>query len=691
LENSSAWSKSFPLAGTALGLRGPAANDPAAKVLHTLAVGLLIFILIENSVVVPLVSPKRTGSGILAFLYLLVFVATLVLLRRGFVRQASLVYVAGTWLLTSALIVLTGGIHSIGLVVYATLPISAAWLLGYAAALWTAGACLAVSLAVALLEMGGVGPLWYSRGHPLGLWSVVVQSMVIGAVPVAQILRILKEALAQSQLAQEALRVYQGRLEELVQQRTADLQAANKAKSVFLANMSHELRTPLHAILGFSTLVHDDPGLSEEHRRDLDIVNRNGERLLDLIDDVLDVVKIESGMIVVENVPFDLRDLIEDTLEMMRPRAHAKNLDLLFAWCSEFPRFARADAVKLRQVLVNLIGNAVKYTERGCVFLRLNAKAMDDSRCLWLTFEVLDTGIGIALEDQARIFDPFVQAGKPGSQKGTGLGLSISRQFVHLMGGTIQVESTPGKGSMFRVDLPVEQAEEFEVMPPPATEKKPAAWAPGQPAYRILIVEDERENWLLLQRLLQDAGCSVQVVEDGLQAVETFRIWRPNLIWMDLRLPLMGGLEAARQIREMDGGREVKIVAVSASAREEVLAAGLDDFVRKPYRPNEIFDCMARQLGLRYVYSEDAPASGKELVSALRPEDLAALPEDLCGELTSALIALNVERITTLISRVSELDSAVGAVLARYADRFAFTEIVEALDGANVLYSEKSG
>ena len=506
--------------------------------------------------------------------------------------------------------------------------------------------------------------------------------MVIGAVPVAQVLRILKEALARSQSAQESLRDYHDRLEELVEQRTSELQAANRAKSVFLANMSHELRTPLHAILGFSTLVRDDPGLSEQHRHDLDIVNRSGERLLDLIDDVLDVAKIESGMVAVENAPFDLRDVIRDTLDMMRPRARAKNLDLALAVFADFPRFARSDAGKLRQVLVNLISNAVKYTERGCVFLRLDAKPLEDPRRLRLTFEVLDTGIGIAAEDQARIFAPFVQAGKAGSQKGTGLGLSITRQFVELMGGTIRVTSALGKGSAFRVDLPVQKADQSEVMVASVDPEKITALAPDQPEYRILIVEDEKENWLLLRCQLQDVGFHVRVAEDGAQGVELFRAWRPSLIWMDLRLPVMDGLEAARRIRQLDGGREAKIVAISASAfaheRDEVLAAGFDDFVRKPYRRNEIFDCIARQLSVRYLYGEAAP--DKEPASALCPPALAALPEDLRRELMNALISLDTERIAALVDLVSERDDTLGKALERHAGRFAYTEILNALE-----------
>jgi CheY-like chemotaxis protein len=349
---------------------------------------------------------------------------------------------------------------------------------------------------------------------------------------------------------------------------------------------------------------------------------------------------------------------------------------------SDFPRFACSDAGKLRQVLVNLIGNAVKYTERGCVFLRLDSKPMPDPRQLRLTFEVVDTGIGIAVEDQARIFAPFVQAGKTGSQNGSGLGLGITRQFVELMGGTIRVTSALGKGSAFRVDLPVQKAEQSDLMAASPPSEKITGLAPGQPEYRILIVEDSRENWLLLRRQLQEVGFSVRVAEDGEQGIEIFRVWRPSLIWMDLRLPVLGGLEAARRIRELDLGREVKIVAISASAfpyqRDEVLAAGFNDFVRKPYRRDEIFDCIARQLGVRYLCGEAAPA--KEPASALCLQALAALPEELRRELMKAVISLDTDYIAAAIGRVSEQDGALGKALERQAGRFAYTKILNALE-----------
>jgi signal transduction histidine kinase/CheY-like chemotaxis protein len=458
---------------------------------------------------------------------------------------------------------------------------------------------------------------------------------------------------------------------------------ADQAKSEFLAYMSHELRTPLNAILGFSNLMRDDPGASKEQQEDLDIINRSGEHLLKLINDVLDVAKIEAGHRVVEIAPCNLRSLVRDITDMMRARAEEKGLDLLLEQSSAFPQFVQADAAKLRQVLINLLGNAVKYTEKGTVALRLNARPADDAEHLLVALEVEDTGTGIAAEDQAHIFEPFVQAGKPAAQKGTGLGLSIARQFVELMGGTIHVESTLGKGSRFSVELPVERVQESEVMTPIPDEERIIGLEPGTPEYRILVVEDERENWLLLERLLQNAGFRVRVAENGAQGIDLFGTWRPHFIWMDLRMPVMDGVEAARRIRALDGGRDVKIAAVTASVfadqRSEVLAAGLDDFIRKPYGPTEILNCMARHLGVRYRLSKAAPAG--EPSAVLRPEELASLPDELRAELQDAVITLNMERIARVIERVRQRDAALGAVLARCAERFTYTAILKALEG----------
>jgi CheY-like chemotaxis protein/anti-sigma regulatory factor (Ser/Thr protein kinase) len=365
---------------------------------------------------------------------------------------------------------------------------------------------------------------------------------------------------------------------------------------------------------------------------------------------------------------------------MMRVRAEAKHLILLAVQSTAFPDYVRADAPKIRQVLINLLGNAIEHTEKGSVTLWLGARNADHTGQLLLTFRVEDTGIGIGGEDQARIFEAFVQIGKQEAHKGTGLGLTITRQFVELMGGTIHVESTPGEGSMFCVELPVERAHESEFTARGGEGQRIHGLQPGQPETRVLIVEDERENRMVLERLLQNAGFQVRVAGDGAQGIELFRTWAPHFIWMDLRMPVMDGVQATRQIRSLDGGREVKIVAVTASVfedqRSDILAAGLDDFVCKPFRSSDIFDCMARQLGVRYRWSEGPSAPG----TSLRPEAVAALPDELRAELRDAVVTLHRERISSVIGRVWERDSALGNALARCADRLAYTAIFEALE-----------
>jgi CheY-like chemotaxis protein len=435
-------------------------------------------------------------------------------------------------------------------------------------------------------------------------------------------------------------------------------------------------------------MVRDSPELPEEQRKHLEIVNRSGEHLLGLIDDVLDTAKIEAGRMTLDKQRVDLIHLVHDTLDMMRPRAADKGLELILESSPAVPQFIRSDAGKLRQMLTNLLGNAIKFTERGNVTVRLDVKSMDvtpinGSQGTVLVLEVEDTGIGIAPDDQARIFDVFVQAGNTATQKGTGLGLSITQQFAQLMGGTIRVQSALGKGSLFRVQLPVEQVEESD---PTSNHyhRQVDCLAPGQPDFRILVVEDKKENWLLLQRLLLDTGFQVQVANNGLQGIEIFRTWRPHLIWMDVRLPVMGGVEATGKIRLLEGGRRVKIVALSASAfaheRQDVLAAGLDDFLRKPYRREEIFDCIARHLGVRYLYRESQSDRPGEPIPAV-PPNLAMLPEELRKELLDAVVHLDSGRIEGVIRRVLELDPQAGEFLAHAAKQLAYSKILKALSG----------
>jgi signal transduction histidine kinase/DNA-binding response OmpR family regulator len=487
-----------------------------------------------------------------------------------------------------------------------------------------------------------------------------------------------------------ALRERGVRLQKLIDERTAELveardqaEQANRAKSAFLANMSHELRTPLNAILGFSNILREHSA-SEDQRRDLDIINRSGEHLLTMINDVLDAAKIESGRTVLEIAPCDLKGLMQDVADMMQVRAAEKHLELVLVESAEIPRYVRTDAARLREVLINLVGNAVKYTERGSITVRLDGRPAGTGEQVLLRFEVEDTGTGIAIEDQERIFKPFEQVATGQYRKGTGLGLAITRQVLELMGGRIEVESSPGRGSCFRVELPVERAQESEAKPADGR-KRILGLEAGQPEYRVLVVEDEPENSMVLERLLRQAGFQVRLAGNGEQGVEAFRECRPQFIWMDLRMPVMDGMAAARRIRDLEGGRDVKIAAVTASGydskRSDVMAAGFDDYLRKPYRPDEIFECMERHLGVRYRHAEAERALPGGQAEELRPEAIAALPSSLCAELRDAVFALDAERISRTIQKVSEHDAALGSVLARYAKGYAYTAILVAVEG----------
>jgi signal transduction histidine kinase/DNA-binding response OmpR family regulator len=463
-------------------------------------------------------------------------------------------------------------------------------------------------------------------------------------------------------------------------------EAANRAKSVFLANMSHELRTPLNAILGFSSLMRNDPDISEKQRKNLDIINKSGENLLGLINDVLDMAKIEAGSVSIEIAPFDLGEMVRDIIDLMQERAQVNGLQLALDQSSEFPRFVRGDAVKLRQVLINLIGNAIKFTPKGSVTLSLAAQPGDKPDQLLLIFNVKDTGIGISPEDQERIFDPFVQVSSIAYQKGTGLGLTITRKFVDLMEGKIRVTSSPGKGSVFTVEVPVTRAVESEVKTAGRSMTQNARLVPGQPECRVLIVEDQMENWLLLQQILEGAGLPVKVVNNGDEGIKMFKVWRPHLIFMDIRMPVMDGIEATKHIRALDGGRDVKIVAVTASVfkeeRDNVTAAGMDDFIRKPYRPEEIFNCLTRHARVKFIEETAKEEVAEKPAQSIRKDSIAALPHELQIELRDALISLDTQKIATAISRISKKDPTLGGVLARYVDQFEYTLISEAVQAS---------
>lgn len=492
--------------------------------------------------------------------------------------------------------------------------------------------------------------------------------------------------IGERQKAEQELREHRQHLEKQVADRTAELvsakesaEAANRAKSAFLANMSHELRTPLNAILGFSDILRRDAGLSESQKDTLATIHKSGDHLLGLINDVLDIAKIEAGRIVLESAPFDLGGMIFDITDMLRVRARDKGLQLLVDQSSEVPRYIVGDEAKLRQILINLISNAIKATEKGGITLRMGVKR---NKIDHLIMEVEDTGIGIASADKAKVFEAFVQVGSQAKQQGTGLGLAITRQFVELMGGQLSLTSAVGQGSTFRVELPVQLALSGDIPQAAKGRGEVIALEPGQSPCRVLVVEDQLENRLLLTRLLENVGFEIQTAVNGVKAVEQFTNWKPHFIWMDRRMPVMDGLEATRRIRALPGGDAVKIAAVTASTFNEedaeLTASGFDDIVHKPFRSEQIFECMERLLALRFVRVE-AQAAEEVVNVVLTEEMLAVLPEDLRRELRAALKSLESERIAAAIGQVASCDSKLHKTLSHLAENFEYPAILKAL------------
>ncbi len=479
---------------------------------------------------------------------------------------------------------------------------------------------------------------------------------------------------------------------ELVRQRTAELiearnaaEASNRAKSAFLANMSHEFRTPLNAILGFAGLLYREAQFNESQREKLGIIVRSGDHLLTLINDVLELAKIEAGRLEVETAPFSLGNLLRDVASMMSMRAREKALHLLLDRPASFPRNIKGDEMRLRQVLLNLVSNAIKFTNQGSVTIRLRMRG-DSKRLL---IEVEDTGPGISEEDQKLLFQPFMQLAMSSStQKGTGLGLFISRRYVELMGGALTFESELGKGSVFRIEIPVEAAEIATTGAEQTASDYDdiAGLVPGQPAYRILVVEDQPESQLLLANLMTGLGLDVKTAANGAEGVKLFEEWHPHLIWMDWHMPIMNGTDATKRIRKLPGGDAVKIVAVTASAfcadQEEFFGAGIDGFLRKPFRFHQAYDSLARLLGLQYTY-RGSPRQERPKV-ALTPAAFAALPLAIRKELGEALEVLDGDRIMAVIETICRIDPELGLTLSRMAENFEYppVEAVLALETA---------
>ncbi len=466
---------------------------------------------------------------------------------------------------------------------------------------------------------------------------------------------------------------------------------ANIAKSQFLANMSHELRTPLNVILGFTQLLTRHSSLDNQQQEYLETITRSGEHLLNLIDDVLEMSKIEAGKTIFNQTSFDLKYLLDTLQQMLHLKAQSKGLQLIFELATDLPQCISTDESKLRQVLINLLGNAIKFTQIGSVILRVRRDTEKIDIGTRLLFEVEDTGFGIESTELERLFEPFVQTqtGK-NSQEGTGLGLPISQKFVRLMGGEITVNSKVGVGTIFKFDIHAQEVRLDEVQTQKFSQQV-IALAPEQPKYRILVVEDKPEICQFLIKLLQPVGFNVQQASNGQEAIALCESWSPDLVWMDMRMPVMDGYEATKRIKTASDSPPF-IIALTGSAFEEdrivALSTGCDDFVRKPFRSEVIFEKMAQYLGVKYIYANEQAKPTIQLQSTILSANelsnaIAQMPAEWVEQLHQAAIRFNAKQILQLIEEIprylrqaTPMQAALAKTLINLVNDFSFQEII---------------
>jgi PAS domain S-box-containing protein len=471
------------------------------------------------------------------------------------------------------------------------------------------------------------------------------------------------------------LAAYREHLEELVRQRTEELtvardqaEAANLSKSVFLANMSHELRTPLNAVIGFSKLMEDDPALPPDRQRNLKIINHSGRHLLTLINDVLELSKIESGKMEMRPEEVRLAELLEQVVEMVRLRAEEKGLALRLV-ADALPPAVELDPGMLRQVLLNLLSNAVKFTEHGEIVVRVVARSTAPERAK-LDFSVRDTGIGIAPADHERIFGSFEQVG-PAHQGGTGLGLTISRSYVRMMGGELALDSQPGAGADFRftIDVPVVAATR------PVADG--AARLRLERPLTLLVVDDSPEGRLLLRSLLEPLGFAIAEAANLAETRDRLAAGTIDLVLLDWFLPDGEGIDLVRQLRARPGSPALVMLTANALAesRDEALAAGVDAFLSKPFAPAELLRTLADVLGLALTPAETPPADGDAVA-----DWLADLAPEARERLVRAAISLNPQEIEAAIAGIAAASPALGERLRALARQRRYQALWAMLD-----------
>jgi len=466
----------------------------------------------------------------------------------------------------------------------------------------------------------------------------------------------------------------QKKIEQALLKAKQEAEMSNKFKSIFLANMSHEIRTPLNAIIGFSQLMSRDKLLSDQQKEYNESIIHAGEHLLALINDILELSKIEAGRVVLSPSNIDLYTLIDDIGMIFKERVSSKNLQFICEKAADLPRYVFIDESKLRQIFVNLIGNALKFTDEGGIAVRSRVQKTEDGKEM-LSVEVQDSGPGIPPDEIGKLFRHFEQTSSGISKgSGTGLGLALSRELAILMGGNITVSSEVGKGSLFTFQVEIKQGNSKALEK--SNTKRVIGLEDRKNSYRILVVDDKHDNLKVATTLLKLVGFETAEALNGEEAIAKFESWNPHLILMDMRMPVMDGYEATRQIKLTEKGMQTPVIALTASIFEDELkkiaSLGMQGYIRKPFRESELFMKIGESLGIKYVYEqEQIPASTKYLNhDGTIEKDIAKISNGQLLKLQNALAVADLDLLVALIGHMKsdypELANYLGNLAANY-------------------------